>query len=201
MRDMEIRGAGNLLGPQQHGNMAAVGIETYSRLLNEEIQRQKKGVVEEDVPQGLLLEVSLTAFLPDDYLPSESERVQMYKRILAANENQLTKLKEELVDRCGPLPAPAKTLFDAAHLRLLAQAKGISEIHQETDDIVVYFRPRYELPDAAFQTLLAENENLWRFIAGPPVGVRVFQEEGESGLDTIGRFLRTVYSTPAVSGK
>jgi transcription-repair coupling factor (superfamily II helicase) len=194
MRDMEIRGAGNLLGPQQHGDMAAVGIETYSRLLNEEIQRLKRGPgAEEETAQGLLLEISLSAFLPEEYLPSESERVQMYKRLLAADENQLNKLKEELVDRCGPLPEPAKTLFDAAHLRLLAQAKGISEIHQETDDILVYFRPNYELPEGAFQILLAENEKLWRFIPGPPVGVRVFQKDGESGLDTIGRFLRTVY--------
>jgi transcription-repair coupling factor (superfamily II helicase) len=201
MRDMEIRGAGNLLGPQQHGNMAAVGIETYSRLLNEEIHRQKSGVIDEDVPQEMVLEVSLTAFLPDDYLPSESERVQMYKRILAANEALLTKLKEELIDRCGPLPSPAKTLFDAAHLRLLAQAKGIVEIHQETDDVVFYFRPRYELPENSFQRLLAENDKLWRFIPGPPVGVRVFQEDGEGPLDTIGRFLRAVFPQSVDVGK
>lgn len=200
MRDMEIRGAGNLLGPQQHGNMAAVGIETYSRLLNEEIQRQRGKQVEDDVPEGgLALEISLTAYLPEDYLPSESERVQMYKRILAADESQLVKLKEELIDRCGPLPFPAKTLFDAAHLRLLAQSKGISEIRQETDDILLYFRPTYQLPDEAFQILLAEKDKLWRFIPGPPVGVRVFQEEKESGLDTVGRFLRTVYAKLEIS--
>ena len=84
MRDMEIRGAGNLLGPQQHGNMAAVGIETYSRLLNEEIQKQQGDAVEE-TNEGPLLELSLSAYLPDDYMPVESERVLMYKRVLSAS--------------------------------------------------------------------------------------------------------------------
>ncbi len=84
MRDMEIRGAGNLLGPQQHGDMAAVGIETYSRLLNEEIQKQQGDAIEE-TNEGPLFEMSLSAYLPDDYMPVESERVLMYKRVLSSS--------------------------------------------------------------------------------------------------------------------
>jgi transcription-repair coupling factor (superfamily II helicase) len=139
------------------------------------------------------MEISMTAYIPDDYMPSESERVQMYKRILSADVVQLAKLKEELIDRCGPLPDPAKMVFDAAFLRLIAQERGLSEVHQETDDILVYFRPNFKVPEAAFNVLLAENDKSLNLIPGPPVGVRVFSQENEAPLDTLGRFLRLVF--------
>ncbi len=192
MRDMEIRGAGNLLGPEQHGNMAAVGIETYSRLLNEEIQRQKGGEIPDD-PSGPLLEVSASAYLPDDYMPAESERVNMYKRILSTDVAGLEKLKEELVDRCGPLPVPAKTLFDAAFLRLMMKERGISEVHEDMEGILIYFRPDRKIPDKAFGVLMAQSRDLFSFIPGPPSGVRVKSQEDESPLDTLGRFIRLVF--------
>ncbi len=197
MRDMEIRGAGNLLGPEQHGNMAAVGIETYSRLLNDEIQKLK-GEAAEDLAQGPLLELSLSAYLPEDYLPAESERVHMYKRILSADENQLMKLKEELVDRCGPLPPAAKTLLDAAALRLAAKEKGVSEVHQESEALLVYFRPSFKLPEKSLDLLLGQKVSVLAFIpasadkAGKP-GVRLYFVKDENPLDALGRFLRLIF--------
>ncbi len=192
MRDMEIRGAGNLLGPQQHGNMAAVGVETYSRLLNEEIQKQKGEAVAEDFG-GPLLELSLSAYIPDDYLPSEAERVNMYKRILSADVKDLEKLKEELIDRCGPLPAVAKTLFDAAFLRMIMKERGVSEVHEEMDGLLIYFRSNFTLPEKSFSILLSQSKDMFSFIAGPPAGVRVKMPEDENPLDTLGRFLRVVF--------
>lgn len=192
MRDMEIRGAGNLLGPQQHGNMAAVGVETYSKLLQEEIQKLQGETVEENTG-GPLFELSLSAYIPDDYLPSESERIQMYKRILSASAQALGKLKEELVDRCGPIPDSAKLLFDTAALRLIAQEKGVREVHQETDGILIYFTSRYKLPEKSFNILMSANTNEINLIAGPPTGVRVFFKGDENGLDALGRFLRLVF--------
>src|SRR5437660_833858 len=124
MRDMEIRGAGNLLGPQQHGNMASGGIESYSKLLNEESQKIQ-GDAPEDAGGGPLFEISVSAYLPDDYLPAESERVQMYKRVLSTDAAGLGKIKDELIDRCGPLPGPVKLLLDTAALRLIAKDKGV----------------------------------------------------------------------------
>ncbi len=192
MRDMEIRGAGNLLGPQQHGNMTAVGVETYSRLLNEEIQKLKGELVEEDFT-GPLLELSLSAYIPEDYMPAEFERVQMYKRILSADSNQLVKLKEELVDRCGPLPEPVQTLLDAASLRIIIGQKGISEVHQEEEGLLIYFRANFKLPEASFQLLLAETGKTLTLIPGPRVGVRFRAIDEERSLDTLGRFLRLIF--------
>lgn len=192
MRDMEIRGAGNLLGPEQHGNVAAVGIETYSRLLNEEIQKLKGGEIPEDYG-GPLLELSISAFIPDDYLPAESERVNMYKRILSAGTEDLEKLKDELMDRCGPLPSPAKLLFDAAFLRLIMRTRGISEVHEDSDGLLIYFREGRKIPDKAFGVLMAQSRDLFSFIPGPPAGVRVKFQDNEQPLDALGRFIRVVF--------
>ena len=79
----------------------------YGKLLTEEIQRLKGELVDEQ-PDGPVLELNVSAYLPADYVPSESERVLTYKRILAATSETLGKIKEELIDRCGPLPAPRR---------------------------------------------------------------------------------------------
>jgi transcription-repair coupling factor (superfamily II helicase) len=192
MRDMEIRGAGNLLGPQQHGDMAAVGIETYSRLLNDEIQKQQGEPVEES-NDGPLFEMSLSAYLPDDYMPVESERVLMYKRVLSSSAAELVKIKEELIDRCGPLPAPATLLLDTAALRLIAKERGIAEVHEEVEGILLYFRPSFRMPDESFQKFVAAPPTEIQMIPGTPPGVRVFFKPDENGLDALGRFLRWAF--------
>ncbi|MBV9080880.1 MAG: hypothetical protein JO102_07165, partial [Elusimicrobia bacterium] len=192
MRDMEIRGAGNLLGPQQHGDMAAVGVETYSRLLNEEIQKLKGEEIEAS-SDGPLLELGLNAYIPEDYLPSESERVQTYKRILAASADDLEKIKEELVDRCGPLPAPAKALCDAASVRLAARRCGVSEIREETDGILVFWRENYRWPEDALRRFMERKRDGVELIPGPPQGVRITGASGDEALDAIAGFFRDVF--------
>ncbi|OVE78169.1 transcription-repair coupling factor [bacterium F11] len=200
MRDMEIRGAGNMLGPQQHGNMAAVGLETYSHLLNDEVRRLK-GEAEDEDPQGPSMELSLSAYLPDDYLPAESERIQMYKRVLNASQDELAKLKEELIDRCGPLPRPAKTFFDAAALRLTLKTKGVSEVHQQDDALLIAFRPSVQLSEESYQVIIGEKENVLSLIPGNPPGVRFFLHEDENVLDGLGRFVRLVFKSESDKSK
>ncbi len=193
MRDMEIRGAGNLLGPQQHGSIAAVGIETYGKLLTEEIARLKGGGAEEEMVQGPVLELNVTALLPPDYVPSESERVMMYKRILSASKESLVKIKEELIDRCGPLPAPAEALFESADLRLKAKAVGISEIREEEEALLVYFRRGFKVREDFINKMLTEPRSVLAFIPGDSTGVRVFLLENEDGLQALKRFLRMIF--------
>jgi transcription-repair coupling factor (superfamily II helicase) len=192
MRDMEIRGAGNILGPQQHGNMAAVGVETYSRLLAEEVQKMQGGDVV-DKAGGPVMELNVSAYLPDDYVPSEAERVSTYKRILTSSADELAKVKEELIDRCGPLPEPARLLFATAEIRLRVQAQGISEIHQEEGAIAIYFRPKFKLSDAAFNTLVSQKDSVLTLIPGEITGVRVYFQEAEEPLDVVDRFLSLVF--------
>src|SRR5262249_30200939 len=153
-----------------HGNMAAVGIETYSRLLSEEIQRMKGEPAGEEYA-GPLMELNVSAYIPDEYLPSSSERVLMYKRILNAEEGKLQKLKEELQDRCGPLPAPAETLFETAAVRLEARRHGISEVHQEEESLLIYFVSKGAMKERAVSNMLSQ-PNLFMFVPGKITGVR-----------------------------
>lgn len=192
LRDMEIRGAGNLLGPQQHGNIAAVGIETYSKLLGEEIQRLKGQPVDERT-DGPVFELNVSAYLPADYVPSEMERVTLYKKILSSNEADLDRLAEALVDRCGPFPLPAKVLFDTARLRLVAKSVGLEEVHEEEAAIRLHFKKGMKLPQGIVDKMMALAPDHLTFVPGDASGVRFLISDGEDGLGALKRFFETVF--------
>jgi len=155
LRDLEIRGAGNLLGPEQHGSLNAVGLDTYNQLLAEEIQKKKGRPVKDQVLDGPVFEVAVSAFLPAEYIPAESERINVYKRILGCGPNEMVSLREELVDRCGPLPPPAENLFRIAEIRALAQKRGVSKVIQVKDGLEVFFDERSHPDVETVQALLA----------------------------------------------
>src|SRR5581483_6646950 len=111
MRDLEIRGAGDLLGAKQHGFINAVGVEYYSELLQEEVERKKTGKPGAPKVEPVQLDLGVKALLPEDYMPGEMERIAFYKRMLAATADELPKLRKELEDLSGPLPAQAENLF------------------------------------------------------------------------------------------
>ena len=148
LRDLEIRGAGNLLGPEQSGALNAVGLDTYGQLLAEEIERQKGQSPKDRREEETTFEIAVTAYLPAEYVPSEAERINAYKRILGAKPGDLASIKEELIDRFGPLPPPAETLFEIAELRLLARKRGITHVTQDKDGLNIFFSEKSP-PEAA----------------------------------------------------
>jgi transcription-repair coupling factor (superfamily II helicase) len=101
----------------------------------------------------------------------------------------LDKLKEELVDRCGPLPEPVHLLFEAAQLRSQAKEKGISEVHQEQESIRILFKSQHRLSDKQLNTLLALGSDKLQFLPGSPNGIRFYIKGAESGLSSLKRFL------------
>ncbi len=120
MRDMEIRGVGNLLGTQQWGHVSQVGFTLYCQMLEETIQKlQGQEVKEEKEPQ---LELALEARLPQEYVGNEKVKISLYKRIAqASGEEELAELEAEVRDRFGPLPPPARNLFTLARIKLLVK--------------------------------------------------------------------------------
>ena len=144
MKDLEIRGAGNLLGGEQSGHIAEVGFDLYIRLVGEAVADFRGEDVEPE-PE-MKIELPVEAHLPVDYVESERLRLEMYKRLAqVSDEAGIAAVRDELVDRYGPLPEPAEALLAVAKFRLLAKAKGLTEIIMAGTS--VRFSPA-DLPDS-----------------------------------------------------
>lgn len=127
MKDLEIRGAGNLLGGEQSGHIAEVGFDLYVRLVGEALAEFKGETGQQT--EEMRIELPLNAFLPHDYVPAERLRLEMYKRIAACQTDQeIAEVEAELLDRYGPMPEPVQTLLQVAKLRQVAKAAGIREV-------------------------------------------------------------------------
>ncbi len=127
MRDLEIRGAGNLLGAEQHGHIAAVGFDTYLRLLGEAVADMKGEPLREE--RDVRIDLPVRAFIPPDWIGQEALRLELYRRIATARDQpDLAQARVEAEDRYGGLPAPVSALFAVASLRLAALAEGVEEI-------------------------------------------------------------------------
>ncbi|MFD5032428.1 transcription-repair coupling factor [Streptomyces sp. NPDC058220] len=132
MKDLEIRGAGNLLGGEQSGHIAGVGFDLYVRMVGEAVADYRaslEGGVEEEPPLEVKIELPVDAHVPHEYAPGERLRLQAYRAIASANtEEDITAVREELTDRYGKLPEPVENLLLVAGLRMLARACGVGEI-------------------------------------------------------------------------
>ena len=127
MRDLEIRGAGNLLGEAQSGHIAAVGYDLYCRLVNEAVAELRGETVPE--PPEVTIEVPGDAHIPADYIGREAARLEAYRRLAAASElAELADIRAEWIDRFGPVPAPAEALLSIGRLRVECLRHGVSEV-------------------------------------------------------------------------
>jgi len=137
MRDLEIRGAGNILGAQQHGHMEAVGYDLYLRLLSEAVSEEKGQDYRPAVECAI--DIRLDAHIPENYIQNLSQRIDIYKKIASvATSDDVLDITDELIDRFGEPPISVKGLVDVALIRNTAAGLGIREISQKEDQIVFY---------------------------------------------------------------
>ncbi len=148
LRDLEIRGAGNLLGSEQSGHMAAVGFDLYVRLLGEAVERLK-ALDRDETPSpptssrpAVTLDLPLTAYLPTGYIPDLNLRLAVYQRLSqVTNDEEAAAIENELRDRFGELPTAARNLLWVLRLRLLAMQAGVGAIQVEEDEMVIRLLP------------------------------------------------------------
>ena len=139
MRDLEIRGAGNVLGGEQHGHMEAVGYDMYVKLLNEAVTLMKGEEPVRPVDQECLVDLQVQAHIPESYIDSLSLRLDVYRRIAEVEtQEDAMDVTDELIDRFGEPPASVKGLLDIALLRNTASRLGITEVKQQGDSLLVY---------------------------------------------------------------
>ncbi len=143
MRDLEIRGAGNLLGARQHGHMEAVGYDLYCKMLNEAVKNLKGEHTQEQFETTL--ELNVDAFIPPSYIPNEFQKLDIYKRIaVIENREDEDEMVEELIDRFGEPPKSVENLLEISRLRAKANACYYTEIKESNDKIkfVFYFQAK-----------------------------------------------------------
>ena len=160
LRDLEIRGAGNILGAQQHGHITNVGYELYCKLLDEAVRKLKGEKVEEEIETSINLPIE--AFLPDDYIPDSRQKISIYKKISALKtQEEKQTLTNELKDRYGDLPTPVEMLLEIAAIKQLCQKLGITAIVAGGSRIKVTFdehKPRIDV--AKFIETIHQNPQL-----------------------------------------
>jgi transcription-repair coupling factor (superfamily II helicase) len=140
MRDLEIRGAGNLLGVRQHGHMEAVGYDLYCKMLNEAVRTLKGGGPAEDF--ATLIDLDVDAFIPPSYIVNEVQKLDIYKRIAGIeNQKERDDMKDELLDRFGEIPKSVDNLLRIALIRVAAHGLGMTEVKGKNGRITFTFRP------------------------------------------------------------
>jgi len=164
MHDLEIRGAGEVLGDNQSGNMMEVGFQLYNEMLAEAVRSLKLGI-EPDLlsPLSATTEINLhaPALLPDSYCGDVHARLSLYKRLASANaSSQIDTLLEEVTDRFGKLPAQGQTLFDVHRLRVLAKPFGVTKIDAGSKLMVISFRPNPPIEAIRIIELVQKNRHI-----------------------------------------
>ena len=138
MRDLEIRGTGNILGSEQHGHIVTLGFDLYCRLLKDTVDDLKGDLPQEEVQPELNLQID--TYIPDDYVPDERSKFYLYKKIAALSEDaQIDDLRAEFRDRYGPIPDSIDKLIKVARLRLLAKKASIKSMDQKDQKVIINF--------------------------------------------------------------
>ncbi|TAJ22596.1 MAG: transcription-repair coupling factor, partial [Nitrospirae bacterium] len=165
--DLEIRGAGNLLGKQQSGHIAAVGLDLYLQMVEQAVQSLKGTVVEEEPDPTLHLNVS--AFIPEGYVPDAHQRLSLYKRLASCTQvGDLAILHGEIQDRYGPLPEPIERLVEVMQIRLLAKALRLASIEVKAgapSAVLVVFEPKAQAPEAGMRRLMDRYQRRVRLLS------------------------------------
>ena len=184
LRDLEIRGAGDLLGAKQHGFMNAIGADYYSSLLENEVTRMRGLPVEDDRP--VAVDLRMRAFIPEDYLPGELERLKLYKRALRATPAGAKELLAELERLSGPAPQPVKNLFEMLVLRAEARKAHIASIAEnETAVVVGWHADAPPDPAAPARWLKAFGPRLSFVPSNEGDAVRLKLAEGQTAVEAV----------------
>ncbi len=186
--DLEIRGAGNLLGAEQHGYIDSVGYDLYVKLLNEAVL-EEKGEAKKERPQALI-DMKISAYIPESYIPSRSGRMEMYKKIsLILSPDDAEDVLDEMIDRYGNPPRVAERLIEVALMKAICEELGFPKVEYTNDQLIVH-TGRPDL--AAWSELFAKYKGMHFAPSGDRVAVKTKTEPTRLGRDVLKDYLKTV---------
>ena len=164
MRDLEIRGAGSLLGEIQHGHMEQVGYDTYCRLLDEVVKEMKGIEVKEE--QDIQLDIDVSSYIPDNFIESNSQKIEIYQNIaLCRTEEDVQNVIDEIIDRYGHMPEELENLIEIARIKNLCKEANVLKISQRKDKVVFYFDKSKFNPEIVDKLIKKYSSNI-RFSTG-----------------------------------
>ncbi len=190
MRDLEIRGAGNIFGPEQSGQVMAVGYDMYVKMIEEairEAQGDYSSLRENELETRV--EILISAYLPEAYVRGEPQRIEIYKRIaMVRNEAEEVELINDLIDRFGEPEEPVIHLIKISRLRALANSLGADLVRHEKNAMILRFSPEYAADPARLYAALIKTGNRMSLTAGKRISLIIRQpgmDEREALLDAI----------------
>ena len=188
--DLEIRGAGNLLGGEQHGHIDAVGVDLYCQLLEQAVQEIKGETPVQESAAAVNLNLDIR--IPEEYVGETSQRLRLYKRIASAKDaEQLAALHEEIVDRHGPFPEQLVNLFAYAELRVLATGLGVETIDRKAGRILIKFSDRSPVDPSRLLALIRKQPGV-SFSPGGVLAVEEDARDGQKTLDQVRMLLKKI---------
>ena len=172
--DLEIRGAGNLLGGEQSGHIEAVGFEMYMKLLEQTVRELKGEELEDDLRATVNLRVDLR--IDETYVPDMNQRLMLYRKVASARtEEEIGRVLDEAADRYGPTPDSVLNLADYGRIRVLAERLGVESVDREGRTVVIKFRPQARLDPVRLVSLVRQRPDLTLI---PPAGLRLTLQDG-----------------------
>ena len=190
MRDLEIRGAGSMLGEVQHGHMEQVGYDTYCKLLDE-VMKESQGIqVEEE--KDVQIDLNISSYIPDDFIKDSSQKIEIYQNIaLCRTEVDIQNVIDEIIDRYGKMPDELENLIEIVRIKELSRKVSIAKITQRMENVVFYFENN-NYPEDMINKLIQKYGNRIRFSTG--VEPYITLKDVKNVVDDVKEFLRLVCS-------
>lgn len=192
MRDLEIRGAGSMLGEMQHGHMEQVGYDTYCKLLDE-VMKEMQGV-EVEVEKDVQIDLKLSSYIPDTFIPDSSQKIEIYQNIaLCRTEQDIQNVIDEVIDRYGKMPKELENLLEVSRIKELARKVGVIKIVQRQESVVFYFE-KEKMPVEKVDSLLKQFGMKIKFSSGiePYVTFKVGEKTDKELVKGIKNFLNLI---------
>jgi transcription-repair coupling factor (superfamily II helicase) len=189
--DLEIRGAGNLLGKQQSGHIAAIGLDLYMQMVEQAVQRLKGHLIEEEPDPTLQLPVS--AFIPEQYVTDPHQRLSLYKRLSACGQvGELALLHGEIQDRYGLSPEPVERLLEVMQLRVHAKRLRLASIEVHGQTVKLGFQPKATIPEGAVHRLMDQLKKRLRFLSPVSFEIHMRSEDWPSIFSELNLILQSL---------